>query len=590
VKLRKWQADCLESFVECRSKGAKTFVFEACPGAGKSFMAAKLSEQMLAEEIDFILVVVPWTSIQGSEFSGMIKTFDQLGIHVRDKFFVRGARIVAQPYPRNVQAVVTTYHEVMNQNTVDVLKAWKRQGLKFAVIFDEIHHTNETGGQWGEYADQIHQLATMTVVMSGTYFRSDRQPIRFVDYNEDGRPLLSCPGYTYTDGVRDRVVRPVSFRYHDPQLRCHHESNGEELHNLSGVRESDRRFGKVKSEVLHPEGECVRSLIMDVDAFMAKTRGRFRDAGALFTCRPGGDSNEDRHVHAIAAKVRQITGQEVIEVTHHDRNAAGKIEQFRNGTAPYLVAVNMVSEGVDIPRLRAVAMMRYINSEMLFRQIVGRAVRMTEDEDGTAAGIFLPKFEAMYRFGTNLEGESLAAVESWKCPTCGLYPCECPCEACGEFPCKCISCIPPIERHAPGFEVLEVMASGGGGSVGADDVAERSIEVARMLSERYNSHRHANPVQLAHAIEKAYPIMGGVNERVGESATPLERLNTSKRRVLSLIGKIAAKFYGGDFERAWVECLMKPYGTDWKTARITWSIEQIEKFSSNLETIITKGK
>ena len=178
----------------------------------------------------------------------------------------------------------------------------------------------------------------------------------------------------------------------------------------------------------------------------------------------------------------------------------------------------------------------------------------------------------------------------WKCQTCGLYPCECPCEKCGEFPCKCIGCVPPDERHAPGFEVLEVMASGGGGSVGADDVAERSIEVARMLSDRYNSHRHANPVQLAHAIEKAYPIMGGVNERVGESATPLERLNTSKRRVLSLIGKIAAKSYGGDFERAWVECLMKPYGTDWKTAGITWSIEQIEKFSLSLETIITKGK
>ena len=42
---------------------------------------------------------------------------------------------------------------------------------------------------------------------------------------------------------------------------------------------------------------------------------------------------------------------------------------------PYLVAVNMVSEGCDIPRLRAVAFCRYTTSEMLFRQIVGASKR-----------------------------------------------------------------------------------------------------------------------------------------------------------------------------------------------------------------------
>lgn len=588
MQLRKWQERHLEAFIECRRLGNDRFVFEACPAAGKSFMAATLADQMLSDGIDYVLAVVPWTSIQGNVSGGMIQDFDKVGIHVRDRFFVKGARVVSQPYPKNIQAVVTTYHEVMCQNAVDVLKMWRKAGLRFAVIFDEIHHTNETGGRWGEYADQIHKLASMTVVMSGTYFRTDRQPIRFVDYNDDGRPVLSCPGYTYTEAVRDRVVRPVSFRYHDPQLRCYHEGNGEELHCLSGVRENDRRFGKIKSEVLSPEGECVRGIIEDVDAFIRATRARFPDAACLFACKPGIENKDDRHVHLIAAKIRQLTGQEVVEVTHHDKNAAGKIEAFRNGTAPYLVAVNMVSEGVNIPRLRGVAMLRYINSEMLFRQLVGRAIRMTADEDGTAAGIFLPKFDAMYQFGTNLEGESLKAVESWLCPVCGLYPCECPCEVCGEYPCRCVGA-PGGVRTAPGFEVLEVMATGGGGSVGTDDVAERSISIAKQLTEQYNAHRHANPVQLAHAIEKAYPHMTGLNERVSQVSTPLERFHAAKRRVQLLIGKVAAKRFGGDFERAWVECLMKPHGTDWKMASITWSVSQIEEFAKGLENILTKG-
>ena len=85
-----------------------------------------------------------------------------------------------------------------------------------------------------------------------------------------------------------------------------------------------------------------------------------------YVCRPGSGENytrddgsaqaqEDKHVHAIAKQIEGLTGEKPTVVTHHDRDAVGKIACFRRATNPYLVAVNMVSEGCDIPRIRAVA-------------------------------------------------------------------------------------------------------------------------------------------------------------------------------------------------------------------------------------------
>ena len=98
VELRQWQKECLDDFIKARNRNESIFVFEACPGAGKSMMAAELSWQMLNDEenrIDVVIVVVPWTTIQGHESSGMIKTFDRRGLLTRDRLMIRGARIVS---------------------------------------------------------------------------------------------------------------------------------------------------------------------------------------------------------------------------------------------------------------------------------------------------------------------------------------------------------------------------------------------------------------------------------------------------------------------------------------------------------------
>ena len=587
MKLREWQVECLDAFVEQRNKGRKnTFVFEACPGAGKSTMAAELSWQMCNDDekpIDLVIVVVPWKSIQGDESNGMIAAFDRRGLIVRDRLMLRGARIVQQPAPTNFDAIVTTYAEAMTVEGIETIEMWAKKGLRIALVFDEIHHASEQKGEWGGLCETAHESSQMTIVMSGTYFRTDQRKIKFVDYGEDMKPLTDCPPYKYAQAVADRVCRPVAFKYYDADMKCIDEKSGVETHSLSSISDTDRRFGKVMKEAFHPEGDIVRHMIQGIDEHLTRTRRRFPDAAALITCRPGrSDFSEDKHVKQIAQKVRQYTGKEVTVVTHNDRNAQGKIDQFRNGTSPYLVAVNMISEGVDIPRLRAVGFMRYIKSEMMFRQIVGRTIRMTNDEDENGSIGFMPKFDLMYQFAKNMENEALTGIRDWECEECGKYPCECVCKNCGNEPCTCTGGGGPEGPAPTGFDVIETNVADAGGSVSDDDVSESFITIAKAIAQRSPHHMHSNLVHLAHALEMAYPMAGKTEESESPNS-PMQKLKLARSRVNRLISKLTGKLYDGDFQACWFNELMKPTGSDWQTIKNTWNLQQLEGLGNRLE-------
>jgi superfamily II DNA or RNA helicase len=560
---------------------------EACPGAGKSVMAAEFARHLIESgQCDFVLAAVPWKSIQGDENSGMIRAFDQRGMDVRERLFVRSARLVEQPLPKH-DAVVTTYSEVMTQETVETMTRWHGRGKRFAVILDEIHHANELRGKWGTYADQLQKLAEMTIVMSGTYFRTDRLPIKFVQYDANGRPILDCEPYQYPQAVRDGVCRPVSCRFVDAKVRYTDTADGEESY-LSAMSASDPRLPKVMRDVLEPDGPCVREIIRQLNEFMNGTQKKFSDAGALITCRPGKSSGqEDKHVHKIAAAVQRYTGYRPVVVTHDDPEAPGKIDSFRRGSERYLVAVNMVSEGVDIPRLRAVAMLRHVTSELQFRQITGRCLRMTSHEDGTAACVFMPDFVTMHQFGLNLEGESQQGMIDRRCRDCGQYPCECDCHRCGHSPCVCSD--GGVRESLPGdeFEVLETVPVAAGGAVSGDHVGEHWIAVAEKIREQHAQHSHANPVQLAHAIQAANAMGPAAIAEEHSEQTIVQRRSRAKERAKFLLNKAAKCFYNGDFASAWYALMIKPHGIDWTTAQEVWSVDEIEKWSKKIEAMLT---
>ena len=77
-------------------------------------------------------------------------------------------------------------------------------------------------------------------------------------------------------------------------------------------------------------------------------------------------------------------------MTSDDPRASMKIAGFAAGTEPWLVAVRMVSEGVDIPRLRVGVYATTTSTELFFRQAVGRLVRWTRGVPRQKAWLFIP--------------------------------------------------------------------------------------------------------------------------------------------------------------------------------------------------------
>ena len=68
-------------------------------------------------------------------------------------------------------------------------------------------------------------------------------------------------------------------------------------------------------------------------------------------------------------------------VTSRDPLAHARLEAFRQSSTAWIVAVGMVAEGVDIPRLRVGCYLSHIRTEQHFRQVLGRIIRRQGEGD-----------------------------------------------------------------------------------------------------------------------------------------------------------------------------------------------------------------
>jgi superfamily II DNA or RNA helicase len=105
-------------------------------------------------------------------------------------------------------------------------------------------------------------------------------------------------------------------------------------------------------------------------------------------------------------------------------NAESRIAAFRNSSKKWLVSVAMVSEGVDIPRLRVLVYLPNARTELAFRQAVGRVVRTTTPDDDTRAYVVIPTLEAFEQYARRVEEEiphhkgKDTEAKTKKCPIC----------------------------------------------------------------------------------------------------------------------------------------------------------------------------
>jgi superfamily II DNA or RNA helicase len=133
------------------------------------------------------------------------------------------------------------------------------------------------------------------------------------------------------------------------------------------------------------EGEWLPDVLGRAHTQLEKLRTEDPEAGGLAIA-----MTQD-HAHGIAHILKKRFGVNAVVATSDDPESTQHISDFRDSTDPWLVAVRMVSEGVDIPRLRVGVYATTTITDLFFRQAVGRLVRWVQGKGGRqSAFMFIP--------------------------------------------------------------------------------------------------------------------------------------------------------------------------------------------------------
>jgi superfamily II DNA or RNA helicase len=291
---------------------------------------------------------------------------------------------------------------------IATLETWARNGERLFVILDEIHHASEDN-KWGAAVEKLGQIAVRILSMTGTCFRSDKRRMTFVKYDHEGK-ALSDYNYGYREAVRDRVCRPVEFRTDDSITQYVLDEKDYKIRISEAGTKEEVRWAT--NSIFRSDHDFLRGVLEKADAELDEYQTWDRDAGGLIVCRSGKNTETDnRYLHLMADLVYNVLGERPEVVSYDDADAVAKIERFRKSSQRWICAVRMIIEGVDIKRLRTMVMATRPTSELLFRQLVGRVVRVDDERKPGSATVFMPKFPNLTEFARKISEEALAGID-----------------------------------------------------------------------------------------------------------------------------------------------------------------------------------
>jgi superfamily II DNA or RNA helicase len=388
--LRAWQQAAVAAVAD--HEGA-SFLASATPAAGKTTFGLHVAHRMLTEgRVGRVAVVAPTTHICRQWAADAAR----YGLDLEPN-----RPNAAGPEPRDRDGVAVTYATVAAGAGVHRRRCAESATL---LIADEPHHLGEQAA-WGRTTIEAFQGARFRLLLSGTPFRSDSTPIPWVAYDEDGVSRADF-GYGYTDALVDRVCRPVTFHTYDGDMEWMSDGRRRRADFSVGLgaSESARRL----RTALDPDGDWVAHVLRDAHARLTDLRaGAHPEAGGLVV------AIDKDHAERLAERLARVTGERPAVVTSDAPDASARIARFAAGTGAWLVSVLMVSEGVDLPRLRVGVYATTARTELFFRQVVGRFIRRTPraGRDRTQmAHLFLPSDPRLKQLAARIEEERTHAL------------------------------------------------------------------------------------------------------------------------------------------------------------------------------------
>ncbi|WP_144962059.1 DEAD/DEAH box helicase [Pseudomonas oryzihabitans] len=362
-ELRVWQSNCIESAIQ-HYQHSRHFFCQATPGAGKTRMAAELAKEMLQKGlIDLVLCFAPSCQV----VEGLENTF---------------SRVLDRPFDGQLGSggVASTYQSMDYRSA----SFWRLvENYRVLAVFDEIHHCAGHDpllcNAWGQVILQrLQDKAAFTLALSGTPWRSDERAIALARYSNPDGKLICDFRYGLKEAVSDHVCRtPRIVIVDNSAIRLIEQSDGEPLiTNHSSIAQLLNET-PVTFESLLIHHEVIEKILKLGQEKLNEVRDLNPNAGGLVV------ATNIRHANQVAAILRS-KGNDCLVVTTRTSGAQQVIENFRNGTSQWIIAVGMISEGTDIPRLQVCCYLSRIRTELHYRQVLGRILRRTGDKDNQA--------------------------------------------------------------------------------------------------------------------------------------------------------------------------------------------------------------
>jgi len=372
LRLRPWQRRALDIY---EVQDSPDFLAVATPGAGKTTFALTAARLTLPGLPGRLIIVAPTRHLKeqwadaAERFGLMLDTDWSPADGIRS----------------DVHGIVTTYQQV--GSSPEAFPAMADDGF---VILDEIHHAGEERS-WGDGVSTAFAGASKRLALSGTPFRSDTRSIPFVHYHNN--EVVPDIEYGYGDALQDgRVVRPVFF----PRFGGNMEWMAPDGAHLAASFDDPLARTQANQRLraaLSLEGEWLPTVLGNANAELIKIREKHPEAGGLVI------AMDQAHAWGIADYLRTRHRVNATVAVSEDADASGKITRFASGNAPWIVAVRMVSEGVDIPRLRVGVYATTTTTELFFRQAVGRIVRWSAGRGRQRAYMFMPDDARLRHYG-----------------------------------------------------------------------------------------------------------------------------------------------------------------------------------------------
>lgn len=367
--LREWQKEAYNAYF---NRTSREFLVVATPGAGKTSLALQIAKTEIQQhwrDVKRVVIVVPTTHLKQQ----WCQAAQNLGLPLIDFDNSYGAE------PDDTCGLVTTYASVVRNSTLYAMQTHKPT----LTILDEIHHAGDDSRlSWGPAIKHAFQHSEAILTLSGTPFRSDNAPIAFIKY-DDSNQCVPDYEYSYAQALQDGIVREVYF----PSFKaeCEWLEGGNMRHASFADASASDEVARKLLYVASRTDNCVEMMFQDAHRNLERLRTSEHPEAAGLIISVDIDSAKRN-----AEIVRRVTGRMPPVVTSEDSiEATRAISSFIASNEPWIVSVRMVSEGVDIPRLRMLIYATDITSRLFFSQAIGRTVRKISNKINQSSYVYI---------------------------------------------------------------------------------------------------------------------------------------------------------------------------------------------------------